>query len=151
MTEPMPPADLYRHSLRLLLDKDIDGWVDLCDENVQFEFPYAPEGFPATLDGRASVADYLRDYPDHFDLREIPSLQIHETTDQDTIVAEWRGKGRMVATGAPYDMPYVAVVTVRDGRITHYRDYWNPAAIPGPLDDAKFFLRHDGEGEDEDG
>ncbi|WP_162642178.1 hypothetical protein [Streptosporangium sp. 'caverna'] len=26
-----------------------------------------------------------------------------------------------------------------DGLIAHYRDYWNPLAIPGSLDDAKFF------------
>ncbi|WP_326574277.1 nuclear transport factor 2 family protein [Streptomyces sp. NBC_00481] len=140
MTEPMSPADLYRHSLRLLLDKDIEGWVELCDENVKVEFPYAPEGFPSQLDGRASIAEFMRGYPDHFDLREIPSLQIHETTDRDTIVAEWRGTGRVVATGAPYDMAYVSVVTVRDGHITHNREYWNLSALPGSADDAKFFL-----------
>ncbi|MCX4821311.1 nuclear transport factor 2 family protein [Streptomyces sp. NBC_01142] len=139
MTVPMAPADVYRHSLRLLLAKDIDGWVRLCDENVVFEFPFAPQGFPTRLEGRASVADYMRDYPEHVDLREIPFLKIHQTTDQDTIVAEWRGVGRIVATDAPYDMPYVAVVSVGDGLITHYRDYWNPSAIPGALNDATFF------------
>ncbi|MBB4930468.1 hypothetical protein F4561_001288 [Lipingzhangella halophila] len=139
MTEAMPPADLYRHSLRLLLDKDIDGWVALCDENIVFEFPFAPEGFPARLEGRAAVADYMRGYPDHIDLRDIPSLLIHQTTERNTIVAEFRGTGRMVATGAPFDMTYVAVVTVANGRIAHYRDYWNPSAIPGSPDDAKFF------------
>jgi ketosteroid isomerase-like protein len=139
MTDPMAPADLYRRSLRLLLDKDIDGWVDLCDENVIIEFPYAPDGFPARLEGRAAVADYMRGYPDQIDLREIPSLEIHQTTDRDTIVAEWRGTGRIVATDTPYDMPYVAVVTASNGHITHYRDYWSPSAIPGSLNHAKFF------------
>ncbi|MFI9580651.1 nuclear transport factor 2 family protein [Streptomyces sp. NPDC052236] len=138
-TAPMAPADLYRHSLRLLLDKDIDGWVALCDENVVFEFPFAPEGFPARLEGRAAVAEYMRGYPDHVDFREILSMEIHQTTNPETIVAEWRGAGRIVAIDAPYDMPYVAVVTVSNGRITHYRDYWNPAAIPGSADNAKFF------------
>lgn len=26
-------------------------------------------------------------------------------------------------------MTYIAVVTVRDGHITSYRDYWNPLAV----------------------
>lgn len=26
-------------------------------------------------------------------------------------------------------MTYIAVVTVRDGRFTSYRDYWNPLGI----------------------
>jgi ketosteroid isomerase-like protein len=139
MTDHMTPADLYRHSLQLLLEKDMDGWVNLCDEHVIIEFPYAPEGFPARLEGRAAVADYMRGYPDHIDLRGVPSLEIHQTTDEDTIVAEWRGAGRIVATGSPYEMSYVAVVTVSKGRITHYRDYWNPAALPDSPNDAKFF------------
>ncbi|MEV4440957.1 nuclear transport factor 2 family protein [Streptomyces sp. NPDC049577] len=135
----MTPEDVYRRSLDLILDKDIDGWLALCDEHVVIEFPYAPEGFPARLEGRAAVADYLRGYPEFIDLRAVPSLRIHRTADDGTIVAEWRGTGRMVATGAPYDMSYVAVVTVRDGRFVHYRDYWNPSAIPGSPDEAKFF------------
>jgi uncharacterized protein len=139
MTELMTPADLFRHSLRLLLDKDIDGWVDLCDDDVLLEFPFAPDGFPSKLEGRAAVAAYMRGYPDSIDLREIPQLDIHQLLRDDTVVAEWRGRGRIVATGAAYDMPYVAVVTVRNGRMTHYRDYWNPLAIPGSLNDAKFF------------
>jgi ketosteroid isomerase-like protein len=81
----------------------------------------------------------MRGYPEHIDLREIPQLEIHQTLDPDMIIAEWRGIGRMVDTDLPYDMPYVAVVTVKNGRITHYRDYWNPLAIPGSPDDAKFF------------
>ena len=32
----------------------------------------------------------------------------------------------MTATGAPYEQSYVSVLTVRDGLIVRYRDYWNP-------------------------
>ncbi len=133
MTDPTTPADLFRHGLRLLLAKDIDGWVALSDERVRVEFPYAPPGYPRRLTGRAELAAYLRDYPDHIDLREVAHLEIHETADPTTIVAEWRGTGRVVATGGPYDMTYVVVATARDGRFTHYRDYWNPLAIPDSM------------------
>jgi ketosteroid isomerase-like protein len=34
--------------------------------------------------------------------------------------------GTIKDTGGPYEMSYVVVLTVRDGRIAHYRDYWNP-------------------------
>jgi uncharacterized protein len=139
MAEPTTAADVYRHSLNLLLGKDMDGWVALCDDDVVIEFPFAPEGFPSKLEGKTAVAAYMRGYPDHIDLREIPQLEIHQTLNPGTIIAEWRGIGRMVDTDLPYDMPYVAVVTVTNGRITHYRDYWNPLAILGSQDDAKFF------------
>ncbi|MEV5545664.1 nuclear transport factor 2 family protein [Streptomyces sp. NPDC052309] len=126
MPAHMPPADLYRHSLRLLLDKNIPDWVALWAEDGVMEFPFAPEGWPARLEGREAVAAYMRHYPDHIDLHDFPDVRIHRTADPEVIVVEMRGVGRLVETGAPFDATYIAVVTVREGRIAHYRDYWNP-------------------------
>ncbi|MFE5942063.1 nuclear transport factor 2 family protein [Streptomyces sp. NPDC056480] len=132
MTTPMSPAELYRHGLHLLVKKDIPGWVELWDEDGVLEFPFAPEGRPARLEGRTAVGDYMRHYPDHVDLHDFPEVTIHQTTVPETIVVEMRGVGRLVQTGAPFDMTYIAVVTIRDGRITAYRDYWNPLAVSQP-------------------
>ncbi|MCX5255128.1 nuclear transport factor 2 family protein [Streptomyces canus] len=129
MTTHTAPADLYRHSLKLLLDKDITAWIDLWDDNGVFEFPFAPDGWPKRLEGKAAIADYMRGYPDHIDLHDFPYVDIHQTTAAQTIVVEMRAVGRLVETGSPYDMTYIAVVTVEDGRITRYRDYWNPLVV----------------------
>ncbi|MFJ4094248.1 nuclear transport factor 2 family protein [Kitasatospora sp. NPDC089913] len=123
------PEELYRHSLRLLLDKDIAGWVGLWAEDGVMEFPFAPPGRPTRLDGRPAVAAYMAGYTDHIDLRDFPELRIRRTDDPQTVVVEMRGVGLLVGTGAPFDMRYIAVVTVRDGRFTSYRDYWNPLAV----------------------
>lgn len=132
MSAPTSPADLYRHSLRLLLAKDMPAWVALWAEDGLMEFPFAPDGWPQRLEGKEAVAAYMRHYPDHIDLHDFPAVQIHETNDPDTIVVEMRGVGRVVATDAPLDMTYIAVVTVRAGLITTYRDYWNPLAVQQP-------------------
>jgi ketosteroid isomerase-like protein len=132
---PTDPAELYRHGLRLLLDKNIPDWVALWAEDGVMEFPFAPDGRPRQLEGREAVADYMRDYPEHIDLHDFLELRIHQTTDPQTIVVEMRGVGRLVQTGSPFDMTYIAVVTVRDGRITAYRDYWNPLALQEPAAD----------------
>ncbi|MGW6907422.1 nuclear transport factor 2 family protein [Streptomyces sp. NPDC054940] len=126
------PEDLYRHSLRLLLDKDIPAWVGLWADDGVMEFPFAPPGRPERLAGREAVAAYMRDYPDHIDLHDFPDLRIHRTTDPGTIVVEMRGVGRVVKTGGPFEMTYIAVVTVQDGHFTSYRDYWNPLAVLEP-------------------
>ncbi|MFD7626599.1 nuclear transport factor 2 family protein [Streptomyces sp. NPDC059851] len=128
---PLSPVDLYRHSLRLLLAKDVPGWIGLWAEDGVMEFPFAPPGRPARLMGREAIADYMRPYPDHIDLHDFPEahLRMHETVDPRTIVAEMRGVGRLVKTGRPFDMTYIAVVTAEDGRFTSYRDYWNPLAV----------------------
>ncbi|MFB0631360.1 nuclear transport factor 2 family protein [Streptomyces sp. AB3(2024)] len=132
MTNPTEPAELYRHGLRLLLEKDISGWVGLWDEGGVMEFPFAPEGWPVRLEGRQAVADYMRDYPDHIDLHDFPDVTIHRTTTPGVIVVEMRAVGRLVKTDSPFEMTYIAVVTVQDGLITSYRDYWNPLAVAQP-------------------
>ncbi|MFD4460584.1 nuclear transport factor 2 family protein [Nocardia sp. NPDC058480] len=134
MSAPTSPADLYRHSLRLLLDKNIAGWVSLWAEGGIMEFPFAAPGWPERLEGKEAIAAYMRNYPDHIDVHDFPDLRIHQTTDPETIVVEMRGIGRLVQTDAPFDMTYIAVVTVQDGRITSYRDYWNPLAVEPSAD-----------------
>jgi uncharacterized protein len=126
------PADLFRDGLQLLLDSNIPAWVDLWAEDGLMEFPFAPPGWPPRLDGKDAIAAYMRDYPDHIELQEIPDLLIHQTAAADTIVVEMRAVGRLVETGKPFDMTYIAVVTVQDGRFTSYRDYWNPLTILEP-------------------
>lgn len=134
MSAPTSPADLYRHSLRLLLDKNIPDWLALWAEDGVMEFPFAPDGWPQRLEGREAIAAYMRPYPDHIDLRDFPDLRIHRTTDPETLVVEMRGVGRLVHTGSPFEMTYIAVVTVQGGRFTSYRDYWNPLAIGSGAD-----------------
>lgn len=132
MTTHTSPELLFRDSLRLMLEKNTSAWVGLWAADGVMEFPFAPDGWPQRLEGRAAIADYIRDYPDHIDLHDIPDLLIHHTSDPRTIVVEMRSVGRLVETDKPFEMKYIAVVTVEDGLITHYRDYWNPLAVLEP-------------------
>ena len=132
MSTPVSPEFLFRDSLRMMLEKNTSAWVDLWAADGIMEFPFAPEGWPQRLEGRDAIAAYIRDYPDHIDLHDIPDLLIHQTSDSRTIVVEMRAVGRLVETDKPFEMKYIAVVTVEDGRITSYRDYWNPLAVLEP-------------------
>ncbi len=132
MSAHASPAELYRHGLRLLLDKDTDGWAGLWAEDGVLEFPFAPDDWPRRLEGRDAIAAYLRHYPDHIDLQDFTDVRVHLTAAPETVVIEMRGVGRLVKTGSPYDMNYIVVVTARDGHITACRDYWNPLALRTP-------------------
>ncbi len=121
-------GDLYAESLRLLLAKDMSGYAGLWAVDGVMEFPFAAPGYPARLEGRAAIANYLRGYPDLLDAREITAHTLHQSTDPATVVAEFEAAGRVVATGRPYRMRYVAVLTAHDGEIVSYRDYWSPLA-----------------------
>jgi hypothetical protein len=46
---------------------------------------------------------------------------------------EFAGHGEGLITKEPHDQRYISVIRVRDGHITHYKDYWNPLALLRPL------------------
>lgn len=117
-----------RRLLDLVLAKDMDAVADLWAEDGTAEFPFAAGASPRRLVGREEIRGYLAHFPEVYDLREIPAMIVHHTQQPDTVVVEYRANGRSVRTGEPYRMDYVVVITVQDGSITRFRDYWNPLA-----------------------
>lgn len=122
------PEQTLHRMLELLLAKDMDGIADLWAPDGAAEFPFAVAGAPTRLASREEVRQDLTGYPDLLDVTEVPSVRVHPTTDPRTIVAEFTALGTTVRTGRPYRLDYIAVITVADGLITTYRDYWNPVA-----------------------
>jgi len=124
----MTPRELVHHALDLLRKHDMAAFARLWAEDGVLEFPFAAAGYPTRVDGRAAVAEYLRGYPDILDINDIPDPILHQSVDSDVVVAEFEATGTVVASGAPYRMRYIAVITVQDGEIQSYRDYWSPLA-----------------------
>lgn len=129
----MNAAELVRHALKLLSAKDMTAFAGLWAENGVIEFPFAAPGYPPRVEGRAAIQEYLRDYPDILDIREIVQQVVHQSTDPEVVIGEFEVAGIVPRTGKPYRMRYVAVVTVRDGEIQLYRDYWSPQAAAEAL------------------
>lgn len=109
---------------------DTSAMVDLCADDVVFEFPFAPPGRPTRVEGKAALRDYLRSVSGRMRIEGVRDLEIHETVKPDVAIAEMTTTGTVVATGAPIERSYVSVLTVRDGLIARYRDYWNPLQSP---------------------
>ncbi|PTA43156.1 nuclear transport factor 2 family protein [Micromonospora sp. RP3T] len=125
---PRTTVQLFHHAIDLLLTKDMAGFIELFASDGVMEFPFAPAGQPNRLAGRAELHDYLIDYPNILDIREFTDVTVHETVDPAVVVTEFTAAGVVVATGRPYQLRYIAVLTGRDGHLVHYRDYWNPQA-----------------------
>jgi ketosteroid isomerase-like protein len=131
-------VQLLRNSLDRFLAKDMKSWSELCDENVVAEFPFAPEGSPARIEGRAALYEYLRNYPNLIDVREIPTLKTYQTDDTNVAIAEWSVSGSVIGNGNPYEMSYATFVTFRGGLIVNYREYWNPMAFLAAMGGTRF-------------
>ncbi len=122
-------SSLLRQALGDLLSAEATSFLDMCDDNIVFEFPYASEGFTERLVGKAALQAYL---PTVADLLTIESMSLNRViiaAGSEAATIEFSCKGYSNETGARYDQLYVSVVDLKGGLITRYRDYWNPLVL----------------------
>ncbi|SLN73586.1 nuclear transport factor 2 family protein [Ruegeria meonggei] len=104
-----------------------ENFLDMCDEDIVFEFPFKPEGSVRELRGRAAMEAYLPKVGALITFESMSPAITHPSKDGETFVLEFSCKGKGEA--GRYDQNYISVVQVRNGRIVQYRDYWNPLVL----------------------
>ncbi|MFY1689504.1 nuclear transport factor 2 family protein [Plantactinospora sp. WMMB782] len=104
---------------------------DQLAEDVVVEMPFAAPGRPNRIEGRREFLEFAAagraGLPVRFD--DCRNVVIHETTDPEVIVVEYELTATVTTTGRSGSAPFIAVLRVRDGRIAHWREYQNPAAL----------------------
>jgi len=109
----------------------VDGphFFDLLAEDVVFEFVIAVPGYPRRVVGRRAAAELYRGYGSYMVLRSADELAVHRDREASVLVLEYAVHGRAVQTGRTYDNHFVSVVTIKDRKVTHWRDYLDPVAV----------------------
>lgn len=110
----------------LLFAQRFDEWIELWADDGICEFPFAPEDGPKRLEGKAEILDYMTRFPSRFSIEGVDRLRIHPGLDPNIVIVELAIRGRATGTGKPYNQQYVVVAELRDGKLAHYREYWNP-------------------------
>ena len=96
-------------------------------EDLIVEFPYAPEGHTRKLDGpEAFLAFFARisSFAEGFSITQ-PTL----ISEGDSFVAEYHGSATFKDTQLPYEQDYVLVGTVRDGKLAHLKEHYDPMRV----------------------
>ena len=115
-----------------------DGLVGLCDgedyfdllaDDVVFEYVITVPGYPRRVEGRQAVIDLYRGYDDYMTLHTADNLRVYRDPEASVVVLEYEVHGETVATGRPYDNRFASIITVKDGKVTHWRDYLDPIAV----------------------
>lgn len=120
---------MLRKALGDRIDRGASSFIDMMAEHAVMEFPYALPGLPVRLDGREALARHLERAAGLIAFDRMGAPTVHPSTDQDLVIIEFFGFGHGMETGEPYDQRYISVVRTENGRIIHYRDYWNPIAV----------------------
>ena len=106
-----------------------EGLLDMLTEDVSFEFPFAPPDGVTRLEGKAAVAAYLPRVGMLFTIEGLSPPRTMISADGNHAVLEFSGRAYANDGGLRYDQDYVSVLDLRDGRISRYRDYWNPGIL----------------------
>jgi uncharacterized protein len=103
--------------------------ADCYAEQVVIEMPFSAGLYPSRIE---STREEMRErYRAHRAVRHyerVSDVRVHQSTDPEVAIAEYTLHGSMVASGEPFAMTFVMVLTVRDGVIVHSRDYTDPVA-----------------------
>ncbi|GAA3019778.1 hypothetical protein JCM13580A_56040 [Streptomyces drozdowiczii] len=115
---------------RAMLAKSADALADLYAPDALHEFPFTAPGFPPRYEGREAVRTGYGAVWGASPVRidEVRTVSSYETADPEVIVAEHVVVGRLPG-GGTFTVPGLLVLRVRDGLITHARDYMDTAAL----------------------
>lgn len=118
--------EVYERSLALAAAGDFDGWADLHAPDAVVEIPFAPPGMPQRVEGRDEIRGVIT--PMQRKVREVIDAEVeiramHEPADANVVICEYTQHMTVRATGDSYHVPYLKVLTVRDGLIVNVRDY----------------------------
>lgn len=120
--------DVFAHGLELVAAGRIREWVDLFAGDGVLEFPFPPPGFPARIEGAEALYEHMKDFPEQLQV-SFSAPVYHDAADPELVIAEFTSEGTALATGRAFRQSYLSLVWVSGGRITRFRDYWNPWVI----------------------
>jgi uncharacterized protein len=122
-------AQVFADHLALIV-KDIPAWVDLLAEDAVVEFPYASAlGLSERLEGKSAIYNHMKDVSAQMQDLIFTNVREYQTSNPNALFAEVHGEATIVATGCHYQQDYVMRLETKEGKIIHYREYWNPTAV----------------------
>ncbi len=112
-----------------LIFTDLQAWLALLTPDAVIEFPYAASlAGPVRLEGREAIAAYVRSFGDTVGPFAISAIEIMGSADGSKAWASFHGEA-LSTSGRKYLQDYAAMLTVRNGQIAYYKEYWNPCRV----------------------
>lgn len=100
-----------------------EGYLDMFHEDATFDFPFMPGG-PVSRKGKQSMGEYLAPMQGGM-VFEVFTLVAMHAMDDGVVVMECACRAHD-PSGRPYPQGYVAVMRAVDGRLSFFREYFNP-------------------------
>jgi ketosteroid isomerase-like protein len=128
------PREVLQRWRQAAISQSIDDIARVYAADAVHEFPFTRPGLPSRLEGRDEIVSWTAAVwqTNTFKYERYRTLAIHDTNDPDTIIVEQEALGTGTSTGE-FALPNIVVLTVRNGQITHLRDYVNILAAAAAM------------------
>jgi len=113
---------------------DGDHFFELLAYDVVFDFVITVPDYPRRVVGRDNLIELYRGYGSTFFLDRCDDLRVHRSDSTSSVVLEYGFQGKVVATGYPYSNRYISVITLKDRKVSHWRDYLDPLRVFAALE-----------------
>ncbi|KJD40495.1 hypothetical protein QD46_07515 [Paenibacillus polymyxa] len=110
-----------------LVTQDLERWLTLFREEAVVEFPYAPEGYTQRLVGIEEIRNYIYELFKQMNILSFSSPDLFVSKDK--MVAEYTCDAVMAETEKTYRQRYISMFHLKAGKITLFKDYWNPTVL----------------------
>jgi len=122
-----PYFDVVTEALDGLVDGD--DFFDIHADDVVVEYIITIPDYPRRIVGREALAELYADYGQSIVQSGSSDVHRYHDAEQSVVVLEYTIHGTVVSTGAPYLNRFISVITVKDRKIVHWRDYLDPLAV----------------------
>ncbi|MDO8361911.1 MAG: nuclear transport factor 2 family protein [Actinomycetota bacterium] len=121
------PTEIVRRAIQHLGAFEIDAVLALTTDDLVLEFPFRGDGGPRQVQG-ADARAFMRAMPKLFTSLPFHDVEVHGELPSGQVVAEYKSNG-LTRSGRSYPNAYIAIFTLRDGRIAHWREYFDPMVV----------------------
>jgi ketosteroid isomerase-like protein len=112
------------------LKGEVDGphFWDAIAENAVFEFLYNFPGFTNKIEGRKAYMEWFGGYSDV--LHSADNLKVYKSQQpENVVILEYEVHGIAPSTAKPYDNRFCSIITIKERKIIHWRDYMDSLAV----------------------
>jgi ketosteroid isomerase-like protein len=101
---------------------------DAVAKDAVFEFHYNFPGFTNKIEGRKAYMDWFGGYSNV--LHAADNLRVYKSANpENVIILEYQVHGIVPSTGKAYDNQFCSIITIKDRKIIHWRDYMDTLAV----------------------
>ena len=110
-----------------LEDKDMDKLNNVWAEDAVQDMPYVPDGWPHQVVGKEALIAQYAGWPEAAGAANFTdALIVYPMQDSQTVYVEFKGEVEILPTGRTYRQTYGSLFHVENGKITLYREFFDP-------------------------